>query len=80
MKPEIDLTALLDLYAGVTSGTCKPELVVCDARSEQGQYILAHRDGETDFDGFHHAYIRRDGQTFLVPLHEWVEGADEARD
>ena len=66
----IDYQALLDIY---TSCEVHPTLIVADAESEYGKYILAHRDGEMDFDGFRHAYVERGDQTFLVPLWEWEE-------
>lgn len=58
---------LLEAYARCTA---KPTIIVVDAKSEPGQFILANRDGEVDFDHFHHAYVKRDEQTFLVPLWE----------
>ena len=69
---DINLKALEALYASVTIGQDHPPIIVCDARSEQGQYILTNRDGEEAFDGFWHAYIRRGDQTFYVPLTEIV--------
>ena len=65
-------TALSLLYETLTFPV-KPSLVICDAKSEYGKKILSERDGEMDFDGFHHAYINREGTTFLVPLWEWQE-------
>ena len=60
-------------YSSILFGHEKPTLLICDGNTPQGQFILANRDGETDFDGFHHAYVERDGQTFLVPLWEWKD-------
>lgn len=62
---------LIDAY--VKCGAYRPNLIVCDAHSDGGKFILEHRDGEMDFDGFHHAYVKRDDQLFIVPLWEWAD-------
>jgi hypothetical protein len=64
----IDIEVLNKLFTADVDD--RPKLIICDARSEYGQKVLAERDGEMEFDGFWHAYIRRGNQTLLVPLWE----------
>lgn len=66
----VSYQSLVDIYV---NAAYRPNLIVCDARSDGGKFILENRDGEMDFDGFHHAYVKRDEQLFLVPLWEWAE-------
>jgi hypothetical protein len=70
----------IDLYNELMKCEEHPTILICDAQSDWGKKILAERDGEEEFDGFWHAYIRRGDQTFYVPLYELGESDEEKAD